>query len=405
MSPYMPSAISLERETGFVINYRAMGIHSSALRKICVCFALASAKVAFPDFSIGPFFEYDSEREFVAVRPFWSSTPETEDFIWPLGTWHTDDDRFWYRFLFLVYGHEGSFNLFPFWFSGVDRDTDEFQWALFPVYGSHPHMLFMDDIHFALWPLYMDYSVKDVRSRAVLWPIFSWKESPRDAVGVWPLFGWSRLRESTHRYALWPILTWAEHFEDRDTSGAGRSGMLWPLFGAVERERERQVLVLPPFFSWARTPQTRRLRCPWPLVDIELGRKRDRWSVWPLVERSVQKRYADGCADDIIWRFGWQLVEKTNTRLNIFPFFTKERDFLRVWPFWSRRVDEGRETMKVLDIIPVRNAEGFARNWEPFWSLYSSRELADGRVRRRFLFNVFWWTSEPADGAVDVRNE
>ena len=124
-----------------------------------------------------------------------------------------------------------------------------------------------------------------------------------------------------------------------------------------------------------------------------------------MVERSVQKRYADGCADDIIWRFGWQLVEKTNTRLNIFPFFTKERDFLRIWPFWSRRVDEGRETMKVLDIIPVRNAEGFARNWEPFWSLYSSRELADGRVRRRFLFNVFWWTSEPADGAVDVRND
>lgn len=367
---------------------------SAKSKSICLCFALLSANVAFSDVNVGPFFECDAERKFTAVRPFWSSTPATEDFLWPLGTWHTNEDQFWYRFLFLAYGHEGSFNLFPLWFSETERETDEFKWALFPLCGSHPHMLFMDDIHFALWPLYMDYSVKDVRSRAVLWPIFSWKDSPRDAVGVWPLFGWSSLRESTHRYLLWPILTWADHYEDRDTSGAGKSGMLWPIFGAVERERERQVLILPPFFSWAKTPETWRLRCPWPLVDIELGPKRDRWSMWPLVEHSVQKSYGSGNVDDVIWRFGWQLVEKTNSRFNIFPFFTKENDFVRVWPFWSSRVKDGRQTVKVLDLIPVRNADGFARNWEPFWSVYSSEDLPDGRIRRKFLFNIFWWTSD-----------
>jgi hypothetical protein len=170
--------------------------------------------------------------------------------------------------------------------------------------------------------------------------------------------------------------------------------MLWPIFGAVERERERQVLILPPFFSWAKTPETWRLRCPWPLVDIELGPKRDRWSVWPLVEHSVQKSYGSGNVDDVIWRFGWQLVEKTNSRFNIFPFFTKENDFVRVWPFWSSRVNDGRQTVKVLDLIPVRNADGFARNWEPFWSVYSSEDLPDGRIRRKFLFNIFWWTSD-----------
>lgn len=366
----------------------------SMLKGVCLLSVLLWLNTGAAYINIGPFFEHDKDRNFTAVRPFWSSTPETEDFLWPLGTWHTNDDKFWYRFLFLMYGHENSFNLFPLWFSETDRKTDEFHWALFPIYGSHPHMLFMDDIHFALWPIYMDYSVKDVRSHALLWPIFSWKDEPREAVGIWPLFGWSRLRESTHRYALWPILTWAEHYEDRDTSGAGKSGMIWPIFGFVERERERQILALPPFFSWARTPETWRLRCPWPLVDIELGPKRDRWSVWPMVERSVQKRYADGSADDVIWRFGWQLVEKTNSRLNIFPFFTREKDFVRVWPFWSRRTaSDGRESIKVLDLIPIRNADGFARNWEPFWTLYSSEDMPDGRVRRKFLFNIFWWTS------------
>ena len=355
-----------------------------------VC-ALAAPAVA--EINIGPLFGYDADRDFVAVRPFWSTTPTTEEFLWPLGAWHTNDDTFWYRFLFLAYGHERSFNLFPLWFSGRDRETDEFHWAAFPFYGSHPHLFFMDDIHFALWPVYMDYSVKDVRSRAVLWPFFSWKEPPREAVGVWPLWGWSRLRESTHFYTLWPIITCADYAEDRDTPGKGESWMIWPLYGEVNRARETQRLFLPPFFSWAETPQTWRLRCPWPFVDIERGPKRDRWSVWPLVEHSVQKRYADGGADDEIWRFGWQLVEKTRSRLNIFPFFTKEKDFLRVWPFWSRQVEDGREKVKVPDLIPIRNADGIARNWEPFWTLYSSEDLSDGRVRRRFLFNIFWWTS------------
>ena len=112
----------------------------------------------------------------------------------------------------------------------------------------------------------------------------------------------------------------------------------------------------------------------------------------------MQKRYSDGGADDDIWRFGWQLVEKTRSRLNIFPFFTMEKDFLRVWPFWSRQVEDGREKVKVLDLIPIRNADGFARNWEPFWSLYSSEDLPDGRVRRKFLFNIFWWTAEKSEG-------
>jgi hypothetical protein len=110
----------------------------------------------------------------------------------------------------------------------------------------------------------------------------------------------------------------------------------------------------------------------------------------------VQKRYSDGGADDDIWRFGWQLVEKTRSRLNIFPFFTMEPNFLRVWPFWSKQVVDGREKVKVLDLIPIRNVDGFTRNWEPFWSLYSSEDLPDGRVRRKFLFNIFWWTSPAA---------
>lgn len=127
-----------------MVNYGFMGIGLSKSRIVCLCSALLMANAGISDINIGPFFERDPERDFTAVRPFWSSTPTTEDFAWPLGTWHTNESQFWYRFLFVVYGHEKSFNLFPFWFSETDRKNDDFHWALFPVYGSHPHMLFMN---------------------------------------------------------------------------------------------------------------------------------------------------------------------------------------------------------------------------------------------------------------------
>ena len=121
-------------------------------KRAALFLALLYSGAALSDVNVGPFFEYDAERKFTAVRPLWSSTPSAEDVIWPLGTWHSNEDQFWYRYLFLIYGHEGSFNLFPLWFSETEREADEFRWALFPLYGSHPHMLFMDDIHFAcIW--------------------------------------------------------------------------------------------------------------------------------------------------------------------------------------------------------------------------------------------------------------
>ena len=67
---------------------------------------------------------------------------------------------------------------------------------------------------------------------------------------------------------------------------------------------------------------------------------------------------------------------------------------MRVWPFWSRKIENNRQSVKVPDLIPIRHADGIVRNWEPFWSLYTSEELPDGSVRRKFLFNIFWYTSD-----------
>lgn len=397
-------------------------------------------------FNFGPFFEYRRARArssgaeelppsvaalktYWAVRPFYSQVRDERnglverDFLWPVATAHSIKDALWWRALVAngtARDDEPSwtFNVFPLWFSGRDR-KDIGYWALFPVYGTHPHFLFMDDLTFVLWPVYHDYSVKGVRSRSVLWPLVSWKESPRKAAGVWPLWGTSRLRESQHSYVLWPIITWASYEEDRDTSGAGCSGMLWPLFGYVNRTREKQYLFLPPFFSWVDAHSVKRLRCPWPLIDVEWGEKRDRVSVFPFYEKVDAYSYRDRRNDESTHRIGWKLIEfseltsdvSREKNISFFPFFTWDRrwmkkhktgelpkdpthSYLRIWPFYSRTESGGWAESRSLELIPIRHSEGFSRNWAPFWTFWSADTRPNGRTRHSLFWKIITWHTD-----------
>jgi len=168
---------------------------------------------------LGPFFEYRRSEpgpaSWWAVRPLFSQVkdPATDtsvfDFLWPLCTYHSHRNADWWRAL-VAYGDSReddptwSFNIFPLWFSGCDRKDDGY-WGLFPIYGNHPHFLFMDDWEFILWPVWQTYEVKGVRSRAVLWPLVTWRDDPRSGTGVWPFYGNATRRESEHSYLLWPL--------------------------------------------------------------------------------------------------------------------------------------------------------------------------------------------------------
>ncbi|MGN0853583.1 MAG: hypothetical protein ACI4Q3_09435 [Kiritimatiellia bacterium] len=380
---------------------------------------------------LGPFFEYRRSDPgpvtFWAVRPFYShcADPGTDavvrDVLWPLGTYHGRAGTVWWRAL-VAFGDarendpSWSCDVFPLWFSGAARTGDGY-WGFFPFYGRHPHVLLMDDWQYVLWPLWQTYTVKGVRSRAVCWPFVTWREAPREGVGVWPLYGYGTQRESEHSYLLWPLVTWASYRADRDTSGAGSSWMLWPLYAQVRRERESQTMVLPPFFAQAQTDSATRTRILWPLVEILRSRVRDRLSVWPLFETVDGYSYADGKkaqAEEKTWRLGWQLVEHTTletrttreTRFNFFPFFTWERrwrkssgtdeltsSYLRVWPFWSQAEEQGLKRMRTLDLNPIRHAGGIDRNWAPFWTLWAREDDRPGRTRQFFLFNFLRWQS------------
>ena len=331
---------------------------------------------------LGPFAQ-KGPGDFTAIRPFWSRQGEVTDVLWPVFTHHRD----WWRFCYFMSCQEGQddafqFEVIPLWFNGRTR-TGEDYWGLFPLWGRHPHILLVYDWEFCLWPLWMRYrmprpSTKEwLTSTVVLFPFVSWRSD--GSWGVWPLCGLNHRRESDHRYALWPLVTWADYRADRDTAGAGSSWMFWPLYGEVRRERERQTLVLPPLFSYAETPQGWRGRFPWPLVEIERFADRDRTSVFPFWEHTVDKSFRDGGKESEVTRFGWKLVELYDDETRVFPFWVSRRDdsYFRLWPFYEKmNLDRAGDFTWCgsLALFPIRWVDPVDRNWASFWTLYESVE-------------------------------
>lgn len=339
---------------------------------------------------IGPFWQ-QGPAEYRAARPFYSREEETTDVLWPLFTAHRD----WWRCCWFISHQDfdagdSQFQVLPFWFSGTERGED--YWGLFPFWGHHPNFLLMYDWDFALWPLWMRYRTPRgdgwVEKNCVCWPFVSWRSD--GSWGVWPLYGRARRRESFHQYALWPLVTWAQYEADRDTGGAGYSWMVWPLWAEVRREREHQTMFLPPLFSYTETcsrvsvdrgdsaPGVR-LRCPWPLVEIERFPDYDRTSVFPFWEHRVDKAFADGRPVSEVTRFGWRLVELYDDETRVFPFWVSRRDgsYFRLWPFYEEMNADRTGELKrrrALALFPIRWADGVERNWAPFWTFYEALE-------------------------------
>jgi hypothetical protein len=343
---------------------------------------------------VGPFFETSGTSS--ALRPFWSREGETTDVLWPLYTKHRD----WWRCLFFVHGQTrdeggGQFSVMPLWFNGSDKNGEKY-FGLFPLYGRHPHLLFMYDLEFALWPLWTGYSMprpeegRMMRSHAVCFPLVSWRDD--GSWGVWPIYGKSRNRANVHQYALWPFFNWAEHEGDRDTAGAGDTWMFWPIYGYSARERERQALFVPPFFSIAQTDSALRLRWPWPFVEYESGKARKRLSVFPLYEQIDDYSYADGSVIGSTVRFGWKLVELMPSEKRVFPFWARNDDgYLRVWPFYERiPAGDGVLHRRVLSLLPIRHAPAVDRNWAKFWTFYEADETPVD-VRHSLFWGLVNW--------------
>ncbi|MBR1837214.1 MAG: hypothetical protein IJ783_07990, partial [Kiritimatiellae bacterium] len=307
--------------------------------------------------------------------------------------------------------------LFPLWFSGTSRDGRDYA-ALFPFGGTIREM-YWERVSFALFPLWCEWDRAGHHTWSALWPFVQRQTGGgRDAWRVLPFWGRTRVDgKMESRFVLWPVWTQAEHFG----RNPGSDWMLWPLLGRVDRQDESARLFLPPLFTFAygrgRTPEYRKVNCPWPLVMVRDSKDSHlRWFFPFRMHRWTE----DGNADNltVLWPF-WneRRIDLPRAKVREWTLFpvahssvisrvgedgaeTLEENYMRVWPFWSRRYDPSNRLVKVPDFSFRKRSGQLERNLLGMFTLYTRGEAGSGDGGRRVDHEALWglWRRGRGDG-------
>ena len=391
----------------------------------------------------GPFWEDaaspDGKKLTAFPRPLWARAVDPEagrnswDCCWPLASgktfgkeeswrvalaWFLDDDRedpaSRYRFWVM-----------PLWYHGRAADGAGYA-ALFPLGGQIRNFLYKDRIRFALWPLWAETQVNDVRTVHVLWPVYSRSTSPDghlERLRVFPFYARTKsVRQYDKTAILWPLWNHARYVHPK---AKGTAWVLFPLAGRVDLNSQQGWMVLPPFFQFVRGEQLNRTYCPWPFFQRETG-VREKLYLWPLY--GFRK---DGPLERRFWL--WPLLSReTNefayrkrTRWMLAPLWTCATETTnpqptgrkptaapppaeapktvarrtKLWPLYSSQWDAETETARVrfLDLWPAGRPPAVERSWAPLWTVLDIR--ANGADRD---VDAFWGlarSARRADGA------
>ena len=377
---------------GLVVCTVSAGEHSSTN-------APAGAGAAAWRFRIGPFFELGQSQDGVdllAVRPFYSRVADTNlheritDVVWPWSSFHRREDYAdWWAFP--AFGKDENvadpfsrhtFWLLPVYWQGRTRGGADFA-ALFPVYGSVRDFMWIDELHFTLFPLYVNYRQGRQETTSYLWPIVQRETGPtRQRACIFPVYGTSTSATERSSFTFWPF--WTQQVFDGPKKH-GTAEMLFPVYARVDTDRQQGGMVLPPFISWMTgTNGETSLRCPWPFYDTASKKGSEKNNLWPLWTHTEMPT---GQRGTIAWPFWWEESTEFGGRREqsetLVPFYHAARnevrtndqvrtdlDYVRVWPFYSREETPARTRIRVPELTFMRDGQGLERNWAPFWSWY-----------------------------------
>jgi hypothetical protein len=356
-----------------------------------------------------PFYErriMSDGGHFYALRPFYSHSSDAEeredvtDVVWPLATGHWNQTQFWWRGL-VAFGNDLNvadenagyeFGVFPLWLNGRSREGEDY-WAFFPFYGHVPKfMMVMEDIDFIMFPCYLKYNVVGRERRYYLFPFIGREddEEMETHTSIFPFAGEKENKRSSSMFLFWPF--WTDTVYKETTRNPGESWMLFPVVGHVDREKEQQWMVLPPFFSWAKTDKRERWHAPWPFIQVDNSDRERKRVFWPFYSQALGEERTFYSAGWFLFSYEDVRMEKQRyERTRVFPFYAHEtryakndkgeeveqEDYLRVWPFVTRQRTPDYFHWRTLELNPVRFAGGIERNWSPFWTFYARNETAE----------------------------
>ncbi len=375
----------------------------------------------------GPFWEKaespDGKKLLAFPRPLFAravdpaADRDSWDCCWPIASGKTFGKEKSWRVLISWFLDEDRtdpespyrFWLLPIWYHGRDADGTGYA-ALWPLGGEIRNFLWKDRIRFALWPLWAQSQVNDVRTTDVLWPIYSRTTSPdghREQFRVFPLYAWTKNERQFEKQAvLWPIWNHARYVHPQ---AQGTAWVLFPLCGRVHLNSQKGWMLAPPLFQFIRGEKFSRYFCPWPFIQIETG-VREKFYLWPLYG---QKK--DGPLQSRFWL--WPLLSREEnewgarkqTRWMLAPLFTsvtqsenplpakrqpaEQADAApapaprvvanrtKLWPLYSRQYDLDEKTyrLRLLDLWPTGHPPAVERSWAPLWTLLDVRVRGEDR--------------------------
>lgn len=392
----------------------------------------------------GPFFQSEQRptQRGWAVPPLFAHTWYTDvdgeeiDFLYPALTYDRYGQEHLWQFLQVLSFSGGQTQqgqgtkraeVFPFYFHRHSPNPADNYTAVLPFYGTIKHKFLRDEIHFVLFPLYVQSRKKDVVTDNYLFPFFDLRRGDG-------LRGWQ----------FWP-LAGAEHkvvtsrtndFGTVETvPGHDKFFAAWPLFfhddtglGTDHPERFRALL---PFYSRSRSPNRdvtsylwpffnhtddreqryREWDFPWPLFVIARGEGKHLTRFIPFYSRGYDTNME---SQSYLWpvfthhrdrapalvrdrtKVGFWLYSKLD-ETNVAAGTTKRR--LDGWPLFTyTRGHEGNERLQIFAPVEpiVPSSKSLQRNLSPLWSLWrSERNAATGATSQSLLWNLYRHDATP----------
>ena len=377
--------------------------------------------------AVGPLVEYardDEGRYLLAIRPLAAGAGDAEtgwtrrEALWPLLAGKKLREEATWRFA-LVWYQDFDVNdpaarwrlwVLPVYFQGRDAAGRPYV-AIFPLGGRLREFLMLDQVDFALWPLWVRSRQNEVRSTTVLWPIFSRTRGKGIyRIRVFPFYGRSAMRDHyVKKFILWPIYTEAEY---RYPDSQGFGFLLVPFYGRIRLTDQRADLVIPPFFRYGRGERQSQVHAPWPFVQIGWG-EIQRFYLWPLYGADRRYGVETGFA---LWPIFWR--ERTERAQTVFhrwaalPLLQVESEtprrpregalepskrYVRLWPLASYERIGAERRWRAPVLMPFRDPPPVDRNWTPLWTLFERTAVGD-RADTEILWGVFRRQYRGAEG-------
>ncbi len=366
---------------------------------------------------------------------YYHHDPDTDssefDLLYPVFTYDRFGSEYRWQLLQIISDSGGGnqqtniqkrLSFFPIYFQQRSTDPALNYTALVPFYGNLQNHFFRDEIHFVMFPLYLETRKRDVTTDNYLFPFFHRRHGEGlQGWQFWPLAGQERKTVSTK----------TNSFDEVEiVGGHEKSFVLWPFYfnnklGLGTDNPQTQQLLLP-FYSLQRSPQRDSSSYLWPVgltYTVDREKKYHEWGApWPLV---VFAR-GEGKTANRIWPFFgqartpilesdfylWPLykynraqaapLDRQRTRILFFLYSDLSEkntaagtalERTDLWPlFTARRDHQGNERLQILALLEpiLPNNKSIERNCSPVWSLWrSEKNPRVGTAKQTVLWNLY----------------